>query len=145
MLVAAMIAVGIGAAVLIVIANDWWKRRLPLPVAEPHRLRDLNRPMGFFQKLGTTILLLLFAALVTPLFFFGLHLLPDPVVRAVAKHIVETIAVFYVLLLVFIWWRPKWIVHLYDHAETKLVLTGYIVGGIVLIIAIVALAACALR
>ena len=118
---------------IIVVADDWLKRGRPEPIDEPHRLRDPNQRQGFFQKLWTTFLLLVFAALITPLFFVGLQALADPIVREVVHFAAETIAAFYFVLLIYIWWRPKWLTFVYGLVESKLVGTGYLALGMIAI------------
>lgn len=120
-------------ALVIVVLNDWWKRRLPRPQIGPHRLRELNQPQGFFQKLWTTFLLLVFAALIVPLLFVGLQLPANPVLQEGFKFILEATGVFYLVLLIYIWWRPRWLAYLYGMVESRLVATAYVVTGMIVI------------
>jgi len=131
----------VGLALVIVVLNDWWKQRLPRTEIGPHRLRELNQPQDFFQKLWTTILLLVFAVLIAPMFLMGLQLLANPVVREVFKFVLETIGVFYLVLLVYIWWHPRWLAYLYGLVESRLVATAYIVTGTIIVCSVIAVLA----
>lgn len=125
--------------------DDWLKRGRPEPVAGPHRLQELNQPQGFFQKLCLTFLLLVFGALIAPFFFMGFQLLKDPLSQEVLKFIVETIGAFYVVLLIYIWWRPRWLTYLYGVVESKLIRNACLAAGMIIICgAIVILAQLAL-
>ena len=123
----------LGFAILIVVADDWWKRRLPEVETTRHRLGDLNRRLGFFAKLWMTLVLLVFGALVAPLLVLGVHQLADPLLHELLVYTLEAVAIFYVALVAYIWWRPKWMVRIYNLAESKLVRTAYVVCGIIVV------------
>jgi hypothetical protein len=119
--------------IAIVVANDLWKRRLSAENTSRHRLRDLNRPMGILEKVWTTFVLLVFGVLVTPLLVIGWHQVADPFLHELLAYVLEAVAVFYVALVVYIWWRPRWIARIYDSVESKLVKTAYVACGIIVI------------
>jgi hypothetical protein len=135
----------VGVALAIVVANDWWTRRLPAKNTDRHLLSDLNRAQGFLGKLGTTLLLLLFAVLMVPLLWLGLEFVADPVLRQVLTFGLETLVAFYVVLLVYLWWRPPWLARLYTAVESRLVKTAYVGGAIVLVAAAVMLGILVIR
>lgn len=135
-----ILVVGIvGIAIAIAFANDWWRRRLPSENSSRHRLRDLNRPMGIFEKVWTTFVLLVFGALVTPLLVIGWHQVANPLLHELVAYVLEAVAVFYVALIVYVWWRPRWMVRMYSSVESRLVQTAYVSCGIIVVGAALAL------
>jgi hypothetical protein len=133
-----LIVIGVvGCALVVVVVDDWLKRSRQEPKIGAHRLQELNQTQSFFQKLWATFLLLVFAALITPFFLMGLQLLADPVIHYVVQFIFETTGAFYLVLLIYIWWRPRWLTHLYGLVESKLIGTAYLVAGMIAIGAMV--------
>lgn len=133
------VAAMVGLALVIVVLNDWWKQRMPRIQVGVHRLRELNQRQGFIQKLWTTFLLLVFAALITPLLVMGLELLANLVVKGIFRVILETIGAFYLVLLVYIWWRPGWLMYLYEVLEFKLVATACMAVGLAIVASVIVL------
>ena len=67
-----------------------------------HRLKELNRKHNFLHKLGYTVLLLVFGAVVTPLFWIGVELTEEPVLRWMLSLLIDALIPFYFLLLAWI-------------------------------------------
>jgi len=91
-----------------------------------YRLRELNTAKSVWQKLGVTVLLLVFGILLAPLFLLAPSLNPEPTAKWITKIAVDLIAGYYLVLLVFVWWRPKWLQRVYEAEESKLVRWGYL-------------------
>lgn len=102
-----------------------------------HFLHELNSATGFSKKLGITLILLVFGILVGPLLWMGVKFAEGPVWRPVVTIGVDTIAMFYVTLLVYVWWRPALLRHFYQSLELKLVAFGYILNLAVLIMLLI--------
>lgn len=103
-----------------------------------YRLSELNKKAGFFQKLGHTIALLLVGILVTPLYCFGLALTNDPVLRWMLRAFLEALVPFYLLLILFVWWRPNWLSRWYSHAEARLLWVGRTLCAVVFALLLIA-------
>ncbi len=85
---------------------------------QKHRLDELNRPLNFFQKLGYTLLLLVFGIVVSPLYFYALTVDYDPITKALIHVFLKALIPFYLMLIVFVWWRPRWLTRLYRASES---------------------------
>jgi hypothetical protein len=93
-----------------------------------HFLEELNSATGFWSKLRLTLLLLIFGTLLGPFLLLGVMATQDPFWRPVIRIGVETIVVFYVTLLVYVWWRPPFLRSFYRVLELKLVVLGYLLN-----------------
>lgn len=89
-----------------------------------HRLQELNTKLNVFQKLGYTVILLVVGVLLALLFMVGVQLTQDPILRGVLTVLLDALVPFYILLILYIWWRPQWLSRLYSWAEAKLVFVG---------------------
>lgn len=93
-----------------------------------HRsLLGLDEEDTFLQKLGLFLSALLLGPLLGLLLFAGIHPLEQPW-RSIAEHCCQTLALFWLCLLVFIWWRPPWFRRLYLSVEPKAIHIVRVVG-----------------
>jgi hypothetical protein len=69
----------------------------------------------------------------------GLELLPNPITKGIFEVILESVGVFYFVLLIYIWWRPRWLTCLYDVVEFKLVAMVYVVVGLAIVASVIML------
>jgi hypothetical protein len=97
-----------------------------------HRFEALNHK-GFFARLWLTIVLLVFAALAGPLLVLGVAAAQPPWFQMILRHGLEVLAVFYAVLVVYVWWRPPWLAAIYSSLETKLLRTGQVLGGMAIL------------
>lgn len=84
-------------------------------------LLGLDEPQSFLKKLGLFVSALLMGLLIAPLVFLGVHYL-EPPWRDIATWVSESLAVFWILVLIFIWWRPLWFRRVYLATERKVVI-----------------------
>jgi len=94
-----------------------------------HLLDELNSATSFRQKLRVTFLLVVFGGLVAPLLWLGTQLVQGEYVQPMTRLVVDTIAVYYVTLLVFIWWRPPFLQKLYASQERELAVHGFLLAA----------------
>lgn len=102
-----------------------------------HFLHELNSATGFWKKLGITLFLLVFGILLGPLLWMGIQFAEGPVWRPVVTIGVDTIAMFYVTLLVYVWWQPALLRRFYQSLEFKLVAFGYVLNFTVLVLLLI--------
>jgi hypothetical protein len=81
----------------------------------------LDDDHGFLHKLGQFLAVLVVGPLIGLLLLAALMQPMTPVWKYIAHAIVETLVVFWILLLVFIWWRPSWLRHIYASTERKVI------------------------
>lgn len=93
-----------------------------------HFLDELNSATSFWQKLCMTVLLVVFGVLVAPLLWLGSRSIEGAYARPITLFAVDTIAVYYVTLLVYLWWRPGFLRRFYQSKERKLAFYGYLLG-----------------
>ena len=93
---------------------------------EDRSLLGLDEPQSIAEKLGLFLSALLIGMLVGPLIFLGIQHL-EPRWRTVGLCVSESLAAFWVCLLVFIWWRPAWFRRIYLSVERKVVLAVQII------------------
>ncbi|NLS94651.1 MAG: hypothetical protein GXX96_21055 [Planctomycetaceae bacterium] len=110
-----------------------------------HRLQELNTKLNVFQKLGYSVILLVVGVLLALLFMVGVQLTQDPILRGVLTVLLDALVPFYILLILYIWWRPQWLSRLYSRAETKLVFVGDALVLLVFVLMIVLLVVLAVR
>lgn len=100
-------------------------------------LLGLDEPHSFREKLGLFLSALLLGPLIAALVFLGIQYL-EPPWRHVATWVSESLAVFWICLLVFIWWRPLWFRKIYLTFERKVVIAIRIIGlGLFIWIAVI--------
>jgi hypothetical protein len=90
-------------------------------------LLGLDEEQSFLHRLGLFLSALFLGPLLGLLLFAGVYTLEGPW-RVIAQYFCETLALFWALLLVFIWWRPSWFRRLYLSAERKAILVVRIIG-----------------
>lgn len=84
-------------------------------------LLGLDEPHSILEKISLFLSALLIGPLIAPLIFLGIQNL-EPPWRNVALWVSEALAVFWLCLLVFIWWRPQWFRRIYLSVERKVVM-----------------------
>ncbi|MBS0201904.1 MAG: hypothetical protein JSS49_03330 [Planctomycetes bacterium] len=94
---------------------------------EGRSLLGLDQPHSFLEKLGLFLTTLIMGPLIAGLIFLGIGYLGSPW-REVATWVSESLAVFWICLLVFIWWRPTWFRRIYLPVEQKVVIAIRIIG-----------------
>ncbi len=88
---------------------------------ESRSLLGLDEPHSIAEKLSLFVFALLIGPLIAALIFLGIpHL--EPPWRNVALWVSETLVVFWICLLVFIWWRPQWFRRIYLSIERIVVI-----------------------
>lgn len=81
-------------------------------------LLGLEVEQTFLQKLGLFLSVLIVGPLLGLLVWLALTVNQwGPITLAVGRHIAEVLAVFWVLVLIFIWWRPPWFTRIYLTVE----------------------------
>ena len=90
-------------------------------------LLGLDEPHSILEKLGLFLSTLLIGPIIAALIFLGVQYL-EPPWRDVAIWVSESLAVFWICLLVFIWWRPPWFRRIYLTFERKVVIAVRIIG-----------------
>lgn len=110
-----------------------------------HRLQELNTKLNVFQKIGYTLILLVVGSLLAPLFMVGVQLTQNAILRGMLAALLDVLIPFYLLLIVFIWWRPAWLTRLYIWAEAKLVFVGHVLVFLVFVLLILLLSVVAIR
>jgi len=75
--------------------------------------------------------------LAAPLLVVGVAAVQPPWFGAVLKHGLEILAIFYAVLLIYVWWRPQWLTAVYSSVETKLVRTGQVLGVMAILAALI--------
>ncbi|MDZ4783606.1 MAG: hypothetical protein SGJ19_25440 [Planctomycetia bacterium] len=112
-------------------------KQVPLPQAPAHLYigmpdqrsqLDLDDDQGFFSRLGQFFSALFLGPLIGLLFWLGIeqNRRAAPLVATIAENLLKTLVLFWVLLLVFIWYRPSWLRRLYLRSERKVVFVGWI-------------------
>ncbi len=81
----------------------------------------LDEEHSFLEKLWLFLASLLIGPLVGLMLFAAIGTLQPPW-NSVVQNAAQTLAVFWGLLLVFIWWRPRWFRRFYLWFEWKVVL-----------------------
>lgn len=100
-------------------------------------LLGLDEPHTFFEKLGLFVAALVLGPLIALLMLLVIHVLGPPW-NQIAMWVAESLAMFWICVLVFIWWRPPWFRRIYLQIERKVVLAIQIIGlGIFLWLAVV--------
>jgi hypothetical protein len=83
----------------------------------------LDEEHGLLRKLGLFVAVLLIGPLIGLLCLAAMgNPMMSPVWRRIGHYAIETLAVFWGCLLVFIWWRPPWFRKIYLSIERKVVL-----------------------
>ena len=93
-----------------------------------HLLDEFNRPLKFFQKLGYTILLLVFGIVIAPFLAMGRMADHHPAVEWLIDIFLGSLIPFYLFLLVYIWWRPRWVAKLYRKFEDEIARIVHVVN-----------------
>ena len=88
---------------------------------EDRSLLGLDEQHSVIEKLSLFLFALLIGPLIAALIFLGIpHL--EPPWRKVALWVSESLVVFWICLLIFIWWRPHWFRRIYLSVERKVVI-----------------------
>ena len=105
--------------------------------SQGHSLLGLGEQLTVWQRVGSTFVILLMAAILL-LGLLGVHFPENqPVVQAVAREVVHIGYAFCGIALVFIWWQPRFLKRLYLWAERKIIVVycGILVLGAVFVLA----------
>jgi hypothetical protein len=92
----------------------------------------LDEKQTFLEKLGLFLSVLFLGPLIGVFLVMGVSMANEPW-RTIGYVCLETVAVFWVLVLIFIWWRPLWLRTIYLHAERNVLLlvNGILVVGLI--------------
>jgi small-conductance mechanosensitive channel len=94
----------------------------------------LDDEQGFLEKLGQFLATLILGPLIGLLLFLALDQPMEPLWRVIGHVFVESLAVFWCLLLIFTWWRPRWLRRIYLSSEKKVVLITSTVAAVAFVL-----------
>jgi hypothetical protein len=91
----------------------------------------LDQPHSLLERLGLFLSVLFLGPLIGLLLLAGLSVVEGPA-KSVAMILLESLGVFWIAVLVYIWWRPRWFRRIYLWTEGKLILVVQllILGGV---------------
>ena len=100
------------------------------PSTDQQSTLGLERHHTLFDKLFLTVALLFLGPLLGVLFFAATSAPTwQPPWSWIVQQLLNALGVFYVLLVVFVWWRPDWLRRHYVAAERKVIRGVYIFFG----------------
>ena len=101
----------------------------------------LERHHSLFDRLFLTVALLFLGPLLGLLFLVATSTsVWEPPWSWIVQRLLNALEVFYVLLIVFVWWRPDWLRRHYYAAERKVVKAVYIFFGCAILYAAISVA-----
>lgn len=100
-------------------------------MSEEHSLLGLDQEHTFLQKLGLFLSMLVVGPLLGVILALGVSM-QQGVWQSVGIHGLQTLGVFWLALLVFVWWRPPWFRRVYLTIEYKVVLLARICVALLL-------------
>lgn len=91
----------------------------------------LDQPHSLLERLGLFLSVLVLGPLIGLLLLAGVLVVEGPA-QSLAKILLESLGLFWIAALVYIWWRPRWFRKIYLWIEGKLILVVQllIVGGV---------------